>query len=147
MSESFTVIFSSRGNNVLNNTSLNSVVYNVNWSSFLPLEHKKFNCQFVFKSENSTTNLINVGYASMNLGKTTIFDGNSNTSNIGLIYPVINVTGVASYYSATVNDNNSFISNYPISNQITITLNNFAGAVLPNMANYCLILTMTPIQE
>jgi hypothetical protein len=42
MSEAFQVIFNSQGANVVNNTSLNAVVYNVNWGAFLPKKYKKF---------------------------------------------------------------------------------------------------------
>jgi hypothetical protein len=142
MSESYTVIFSSRGANVLNNANLNSVMYNVNWSSFLPMQ-KRFDCQFVFKSETFAGNLTNNGFVSINgLGKTTIFDGQGNTPNVGFIYPVQLSAAPTSFYSSTNNDNNNFEILYPTSNTVTINLNTFAGNAMANMQHYCLILTM-----
>jgi len=53
MSEAFQVIFNSQGSNVLNNSNLNAVVYDVNWGAFLPKKCKRFHCQFIFKSQNN----------------------------------------------------------------------------------------------
>ena len=52
MSEAFQVIFNSQGSNIVNNTNLSAVVYNVNWGAFLPKKYKKIQCQFVFKAQN-----------------------------------------------------------------------------------------------
>ena len=69
--ERFTVIFNTRGSNVLSigvpdepaanveltpaviesNNNYNTVTYNVNWLSILPTKYKKFQCSFVFKSD------------------------------------------------------------------------------------------------
>ena len=82
----------------------------------------------------------------MSIGRTQIFDGTTQSSNLGIIYPVyLNVIGGAqsSYYNSTNNDNNPVIL-YPHQNSVTITLNTFAGAVMQNMPNYVLILNLIP---
>ena len=147
MSESFTIIFNSRGTKAVNNSNLNAVVYNVIWAAILPVKFKKFHCQFVFKSENYGGNLTNNGFASLNLGKVNVSDGYQIVPTLGIIYPVITVAGVSSYYNSTNNDNNDLQMNYPINNQPTLTLNTFAGASISNMPNYVLILTMVGIPE
>ena len=144
--ESFTIIFNSRGKNVLNNTSLNAVVYDVNWDSFLPKKYRKFYCQFVFKSENYNGNLVDNGFVNMNFGRVNMFDGYSNTNNLGMVYPVSLVAN-SSFYNSTNNDNNNFWMDYPTSTQVTVSLKNFAGVNMGNMPNYCLILSMVGITD
>ena len=48
MSQGYQVIFNSQGKNVISKASINSVVYFVNWASFLPHDCKKYRCQFTF---------------------------------------------------------------------------------------------------
>jgi hypothetical protein len=151
-SESFTVIFNSQGSNVIVNPGgLNtSITYMVNWSAFLPEKYKRFQCQFVFKSQNYAAALLtNVGFVNMNLGKVNIFDGSSQSQNLGMIFPVItNATAgaFASYYSANNSENNDFWITYPANQQITINLNTFAGAAMANMQPYTLMLRMEGIE-
>ena len=52
MGEIYQVIFKSQGKNIINNTNLNSVTYNVNWISILGNKYKKFKCSFIFKSQD-----------------------------------------------------------------------------------------------
>ena len=56
--ERFLILFNSQGSNVVDNSNLNNVVYNVNWGAFLPQKYKKFRCQFVFKYINYTTSVL-----------------------------------------------------------------------------------------
>ena len=147
MPETFQVIFNSRGNNVINNTSLNSVVYNVNWGAFLPSKFKRFHCQFVFKSENFAGNLTNNGFVSLNMGRTNIFDGLSMSYNLGIIYPVVLNAG-NSFYNSTNNDNNDFWIDYPSNNFVTLTLNQFNGPTpMANMPNYVLVLNLMGVEN
>ena len=147
MSEAFQVIFNSQGANVVNNTSLNAVVYNVNWGAFLPKKYKKFHCQFVFKSQNYNGALVNNGFVNMNLGRVSVFDGQQMSTNLGIIYPQYLTTAAVSYYTSTNNDNNDFWIDYPINNTITVTLNTFAGAPMGNMAHYVIMLNLIGIED
>ena len=92
---------------------------------------------------------MNPGLVNMNLGKVGIYDGKSMASSIGIIYPVVtNPTAgaLASYYNASPDDNADFCIDYPTNQQIIIDLNDFAGATLAPMINYCLILTLEGIE-
>ena len=182
--EIFTVIFNSTGSNVLSigipdpagvnadnviqdNKNYNTVTYDVNWFSFLPTKYKKFQCQFVFKSEyfgknyssNTKKNYMNNGIINMNIGRTNKYDGLQMSDNIGLIQGVSNVDGNNAagsidmlyygslYYCSTTNDNNSFVIDYPLNNQITISINNFNKDLLLHMSKYCMYLTLTGILD
>ena len=91
--EKYLLLFNSQGSNVVNNSNLNSVSYDVDWTAFLPTKYKKFKCNFVFKSIAATGLLSLNGLVNMNVGKQNIFDGNSPSYNIGNIIPVSNATG------------------------------------------------------
>lgn len=150
MPESYLVIFNSQGQNVLNATSLTSVIYNVNWTSFLPKKYKRFKCKFVFKSLDASIILTDNGFVNMNTGKINVVSGDQMTSNIGIIYPVITNTtagSLRSYYNSTNNDNNDFTMSYPINNQITVSLKTFAGTDMTNMPHYTLILSLVGVDD
>lgn len=170
MSESYLVVFNSQGANAVNNANINAVVYNVNWGSFLPKKFKKFQCQFIFKSANllstaiAPTILADNGFVNMNIGKINCNDGQGQTNNIGIVYPVLEyyLQGVAygntnpyvysnstavSYYTSTNNDNNVFWIDYPTNQQITVTLNTFAGVAMANMPHYVLYLNLMGIPD
>jgi len=92
--ERFLILFNSQGSNVIDNSNLNQVLYNVNWGSFLPKKYKRFHCQYVFKSINYNGAILNAnGLVSMNLGRVNVFDGNSQTYNLGFVYPVLSSSG------------------------------------------------------
>ena len=80
----------------------------------------------------------------MNIGKTDIFDGTTQTYNLGIIYPVI--IGAFSFYNSTNNDNNPIIL-YPTQDTITISLKTFAGVAMGYMTPYVLILTLEPLYD
>jgi len=162
--ERFTVIFNSRGSNVLfpdttaADTNLKQVIYNVNWLSILPTKYKKIQCNFVFKSDkfesaftdDAVIDIFNhIGFINMNVGRTNIYDGLQMSNNIGSITPVVTiVTGSNDlYYCSTTNDNNDFWIDYPTNNQITITFNKLNNTQLQYMAQYCLYLTLTGILD
>ena len=153
--ETFQIILCSRGNNVTNlgalnfgiPANINKLKYYCNWSAMLPIDkYSKYSCSFVFKSESYTGLLASTGYVNVDIGRTQIFDGTTQSSNLGIIYPVYlnTVAGSqSSYYNSTNSDNNSVIV-YPTQNIVTVTLNTFAGAAMDHMTNYCLILNLTP---
>ena len=88
--EKFSILFNSQGSNVVDNSNLNQVVYNVNWGSLLPKKYKRFHCNYIFKSINyNGALLISNGLVSMNLGKVNVYDGNSQSYNLGVVYPII----------------------------------------------------------
>jgi len=171
MPEQFQVIFNSRGSNVVSSNGTDAartnILYSMNWASILPRKYKRFQCQFTFKSEQIILDSA-VGRGSM-LTETALlglstpsynYDGNSRVNNIGLVAPVcqylqVNYTsGVPSqcasqsYFSATVNDNNSFYMDYPKNNQINITLNKTDGTgVLSTCPHYVLMLSFIGIPE
>jgi hypothetical protein len=149
MPESFSLVLCSRNPNVINNTDRNNVSYNVRWGMFLPAKFKKFHCQFVFKSETYNGTLNNNGFVNINLGKVSVYDGYNMTSNLGIIYPVqSNATGTNySFYCSTNNDNNDFWIDYPTNEQITVTLNTFAGVAMANMPHYTLMLNLTGVND
>ena len=153
--DTYQIIFSSRGSNVTNagvlvnqiSPNINTLNYYINLNAILPMQtFTKYSCSFVFKSENFVGLLNKNGFANMSIGRTQIFDGTTQSSNLGIIYPVItNPTAgsQSSFYNSTNNDNNPIIL-YPNQNSVTITLNTFAGAAIANMPNYVLILNLTP---
>jgi len=92
--ERFLVLFNSQGSNVMDNSNLNAVSYNMNWGAYLPKKYKRFRCQYVFKSINYNGAILNAnGLVSMNLGKCNVYDGNSETKNLGFVYPVLASSG------------------------------------------------------
>jgi hypothetical protein len=122
-----------------------SIVYNVNWGSFLPKCYKRFRGEFVFKSENFNGNLTDNGFVNVSFGSSiNNFDGLQMTNNLGMVYPV-SLVGNTSFYNSTNNDNNDFIINYPMNNQVTVTLKNFNGNFMGNLPNYTLIITLNTI--
>ena len=154
MSESFLVVFNSQGSNVISNANRNSITYNVNWGAFLPKKFKKFHCQFVFKSANLSsvngTILTDNGFVNMTLGKVNVYDGNTMTSNLGIVYPVVlNYTATIcnSFYNSTNNDNNDFWISYPATQQVTLNLNTFAGTPIGNMPHYVLYLSLIGLTD
>ena len=99
--EKFLIHFNSQGANVVNNSNLNSVSYDVDWTAFLPSKYKKFKCNFVFKSIANNGLLTTNGLVNMNVGKQQIYDGNSPSYNIGSIIPVSNSTGSTLSFTGT----------------------------------------------
>ena len=150
--ESYLLILNSQGSNVLDNTNRNGVLYDVNWSTFLPKKYKKFHCQFVFKSQTyinataSVDQLTNNGFLNLNCGRKNIYDGSQMSNNIGIICPVV-LNPYNSFYSSTNSDNNEFWMDYPTSNQITVNLNTFSGTAMANMPHYCIYLSLVGIPE
>lgn len=154
-SDTYQIIFNSRGSNVTNLGALAqgipanicSLSYYLNLNAVLPMDkHTKYSCSFIFKSEGFVGLLTNSGFVNMTIGRTQIFDGTTQSSNIGIIIPYyLNVTAGAqnSYYGSTTNDNLPFVL-YPNQTSVTITLNSFTNVVLDNMRNYVLILNLTP---
>ena len=144
MSESYLVIFNSRSSNAVDATNRNKVIFDVNWETFLPKTFTSFKCQFTFKSESIAGALSDVGFVGINLGKMNVFDGNAQSNNLGIIYPVI--IGTNSFYSTTISDNLDFIINYPSQRQVTITLNEFDNTTaILTMPHYCLYLSLNGI--
>jgi hypothetical protein len=124
-----------------------SIIYNVNWGAFLPKVYKRFNCQFIFKSENFNGALTDNGFANLNFGSSiTTYDGTTMSYNLEIVYPV-SLVGNTSFYNSTNNDNNNFFINYPNNNQVTVAMKNFNGNFMGNMPNYALICTLVPIIE
>jgi hypothetical protein len=66
--------------------------------------------------------------------------------SLGIIYPVILNAG-NSFYNSTNNDNNVFWIDYPVNNNITVTLNTFAGAAMGNMPHYVLMLNLIGVDD
>ena len=91
--EKFLIHFNSQGANVVNNSNLNSVSYDVDWVAFLPSKYKTFKCNFIFKSIANNGLLTTNGLVNMNVGKQQIYDGNSQSYNIGSIIPISNSSG------------------------------------------------------
>jgi hypothetical protein len=146
--DSYSVVFCSRNPNVVSNADLNNVVYTVNWDAILPKKYKKFDCQFIFKSENTATVLTNTGFIGMNFGSAiNIYDGQqSTTQQLGIIYPA--VVGAQYFYSSTNNDNNNFRVSYPNQQLITLTLRNFDRVTnLANAPHYTLMLNLVGVLD
>ena len=154
--DTYQIILSSRGNNVTNLGALNGVgvpanittlKYSCNWPAMLPIDkYTKYSCSFVFKSESYAGLLASNGFVNVDIGRTQIFDGTTQSFNLGIIYPVyLNVTAgsQASFNNSTNNDNNPVIV-YPTQNIVTVTLNTLAGVAMAQMPNYVLILNLSP---
>jgi hypothetical protein len=147
MSESFQVIFNNQNPNVINAVNINAIQYNVSWGSFLPTKYKKFNCEFVFKSECYLGNLNHLGFVNLNFGKINIYNGQVMSFNLGIIYPIVLYNNVT-FYSSSNNDNNNFFIDYPTNNIITINFYRFDGVTaLDNMQNYVLTLKLTGVDD
>ena len=146
MSESFQIIFNSQGSNVLNNTNRNAVQYNVNWGSVLPQRYKKFKCNFTFRQLNYNGFFSDNGFASMDIGRINVYDGNSMSYNLGRLTPVYYSVNQV-YYESTNNNNNEIWIDYPTNNIFTITLNSFSNVPMVNMPHYCLILNLVGIED
>jgi len=159
--ENFNIVFNSRGVNAIDKTNLNAVKYFVNWGSILPKKFKKFNTQFIFKSENTGIALTDNGFVNMDFGKVNVYDGYSNYQNLGIVYPVAvqqTSTTFNYFYNSTNNDNNNFYMDYPVNQVITVNLKKFdgtgmsmptgtPGALTANSLNYVLILNLTGIED
>ena len=148
--QSYTLVLNTYGKNVLSaDTTHNIVTFNVNWSSFLPMQCVKYSCSYVFKSFITANALVNNGIIYANFGKNDAFvDGSTPSSYLGMICP--SLVGTNYFFNSTNNDNNPEtiqISN----NQLTITLKKFDGTALTGAPNdiqgYCLTLTLTPIYD
>jgi hypothetical protein len=147
MSESFQVIFNNQGANVINAANINAIQYNVSWGTFLPTKFKKFNCQFVFKSECFLGDLDHLGFVNLNFGRVNNFNGQVMSYNLGIIYPIVLYNNVT-FYSSSNNDNNDFWIDYPSNNIVTIVFNRFDGVTaLDNMQNYVLMLKLTGVDN
>ena len=154
-SDTYQIIFNSRGSNVTNLGALAqgipanicSLSYYLNLNAVLPMDkHTKYSCSFIFKSETFVGVLVNNGFVNMSIGGTQIYDGTTQSSNLGIVYPVtLNSTAgsQASFYNSTNSENNAVIL-YHNQNLVTITLKTFAGVAMANMPNYVLILNLTP---
>ena len=142
MGEIFQVIFNSIGKNVVNNTNKASVIYNVNWTAILPTKYKHFKCNYIFKSEDYNGGLDMIVFVDMDIGRTNNFDGLSQTNNIGIIYHSFDYSMNISMFTASSNDNNSFYMNYPTFNNVTLNLRTIDDAILTDMVNYVLILSL-----
>ena len=147
--ETYQVILCSRTSSNTGTTNLNAVTYYCNWASMLPIEkYTKYSCSFVFKSEGYVGLLASVGFVNVDIGRTQIYDGTTQSSNLGMIYPIyLNASATAlaqfSYYNSDNSDNNPVIL-YPSQNMVKVTLNTFAGGAMDHMPNYSLILNFTP---
>ena len=145
--ETYQIIFCSRNSNVTDGVAnLNSVSFYVNWAAILPDKYKKYSCSFVFKSSLYVGLLTSNGFVNVNIGRTQIFDGTTESSNLGIINPVyLNVTpgSQVSYYSASNNDNNPVIL-YPSQNIVTVKLKTFTDTNMTNMPHYTLTLNLRP---
>ena len=146
-SEIFQIIFNSQGSNVLSPvaTAANraSITYNVNWRALIPSKYNKFNCQVVFTSIRFAGLLVDNGFLSIDLGRTNVYDGLQQSQELCIVCPVY-ITAAISNYSSTNNDNNTFTMDYPNSNSVTLTLNNFNGtAIMANMPHYVVTLNIT----
>ena len=147
MGETYQVIFNTQGKNVISNTNLNAVQYNVSWASFLPNKYKRFRCQFAFKSVRATAALTDLVYVNIDFGGgNNIYDGLTISSNLGVIYPEYLTTGT-SYFTASIADNIDFIINYPTNTSPIITLRTFAGVNIASMQHYTLTLNLIGIEE
>jgi hypothetical protein len=144
--ESFNVIFNSQGSNVQNNSNKSAVVYNVNWAAILPKKYKKFKSKFTMKGYNINAILTDHGFANINVGRTNVYDGNSMTNNMGMIFPNYFTTSTT-YYAATNNDNNDFWIDYPVNNIVTLSFVSVTGALMANMQHYILILNLIGIKD
>ena len=91
-SDTYQIIFNSRGSNVTNlgaplqngiPPNICSLNYYLNLNAVLPMDkHTKYSCSFIFKSEGFVGLLTNSGFVKMTIGRTQIFDGTTQSSNI-----------------------------------------------------------------
>jgi len=157
MPEQYQVFFNSRASNAIQDPTLglNKVTYLMNWEGFLPHKYKRFLCQFVFKSENYASAagavLTDNGLVNMQMGSLYSFNGDSRNNNIGIINPTITTYtsggNCSSYYSSGNGDNNPFYMDFPVSQDVVITLNRFNNTAMANMQHYCLILNLVGVSD
>jgi hypothetical protein len=147
MKDRYTMIFCSRNSNAIVNSGIaQSVTYLVNWSSILDSKYKRFHCQFIFKSENNASVITQNGFVNMNFANFKIFDGQSMSQNIGVIYPVA-FNGTNTFLNSTNNDNNDFLIRFPNNNNVTININTFTGTAMTTVPHYALIMTLEGIED
>jgi hypothetical protein len=100
--------------------------FKINLGSFLPIEFKKFRCQFTFFSQGSISYTIlsqpAVVYA--DFWNADVYQNTGKTKNIGLLRPNFffnagssTTQTVINYYSANLLENPPFIVNYPYNTQ------------------------------
>ena len=146
MSDSYNIIFNSRGSNAIDTTNTDAVQYTVNWDNMLRKKYKKYNCCFTFITEANNTPYSAMGIVNISFGcQTKSFDGTSQSENIGTVYPV--TAFGKHFYNSTLIDNPNFTMNYPTNNLTTINLRNYSKTKLDSVANYILILNMTGIAD
>ena len=124
--KTYQLILCFRKSNVTGVANLNVINYYVSRPVVLPMDkYIKCSCSFFFKSENYAGVLANNEFVNVNIGRTQIFDGITQSSNLGIIYLVISNVAAGSqlsFYNSTNNDNNRVII-YPTQNIVTVTLN------------------------
>jgi len=168
--ETYLFVFNTKDSNVLSNVSNGNtnVTFNVNWPSYLPTKYNKFKCSVSFKSEMKTVTTLDantlafpassVGSINFNCGSTNIYQNNNLSSNIAMVYPVVNyyssgtISGVVcnysqSFYRCDIGDNPTFFLKYPTNNVVTIKLLTLSGSSMSFMMGWCMFLSMTGIIE
>lgn len=147
MGEIYQVIFNSQGKNIINNTNLNSITYNVNWTSILGDKYKKFKCSFTFKSQDFNGATENNCFIELNLGRTNISDGLTMSPFIGVVSQVFYFDLSISYLQATTADNNHFQISYPTQQNVILNIDTLAGVPIADMCHYVLVLTLEGIED
>jgi len=143
----YTIIFCSRNSNAtINNGIAQSVTYAINWNALLDSKYKRFHCQFVFKSENNASVITQNGFVNMNFGNVKIYDGQSMSQNLGIIYPIA-FNGTNTFLNSTNNDNNDFFIDFPNNTNVTVNINTFAGVAMATVPHYALIMTLEGIED
>ena len=146
MSDTYNIIFNSRGSNAINTTNIDAVQYTVNWDNMLRKKYKQYNCCFTFMTEINNTAYSAIGIVNMSFGcQTNSFDGTSQSDNIGIVYPKLTNTKYG--YGSTIIENPPFTIGYPTSNLITLNFRTLTNTVLLSVPHYVLILNMTGIPD
>jgi hypothetical protein len=152
--ETLIINLNTQGGYAVNVANPAAVVFNLPWAS-LPRKYSKFSCVINFRSTVYAPLLAapqgilqDIGVINISFARTNVFDNSMMGGNVAMIYPIVTSTvanNCQSYYACTMNDNAPFIIDYPTSGLTTITLKTLAGAVLPNIANWNLQMSLCGI--
>jgi hypothetical protein len=155
--ESFSLILNSQtSTNIINNSNLANLQYNVNWLNILPQKYRRYNVKFIFASDNANTV---GGVGPMNNGVQTyngvyyggpIFIGMKyfNLNNIYTITSFLTGTGYSGTYSvepvATINPNLIYSTNTTFNSNVICSVNFGSNNTIENNSSSNKIGTIYP---
>jgi len=138
----------------------NSYRYLVNWDSILPSKYK-YNKFMVILSMRTTNGFINTTTSAdivqplqlvCNFGQTQIYEPNSQSNHLALIYPYqqlttigATTTGITTYYQCSYSDNIPFNTTYPTNAILQIDFQYANSQLIAKMPDYIINFSFIPL--